>query len=161
MGVLNDIGKKTTEVASKVAKETKLKLKTNENKSKIVDIYEEIGEKVYEKHVREENIDIKEELRRECMEIDDLAAEIEEARMEILRLNQKAQCKQCNCEIRSNDIFCSQCGKKQKEQEKTPEKEALKKLEEVEVKPRNEAKAEIIKEELIEKTEEKKSKKKE
>ena len=34
-------------------------MKINENKSDINDLYKEIGRKVYEKHVREENIDIK------------------------------------------------------------------------------------------------------
>ena len=61
MGFFNDLGKKTTEATSKITKETKLKLKMNENKGKISDLYEEIGKKVYEKHIREENINIKEE----------------------------------------------------------------------------------------------------
>ena len=59
MGFFNDLGKKTTEATSKITKETKLKLKMNENKGKISDLYEEIGKKVYEKHIREENINIK------------------------------------------------------------------------------------------------------
>ena len=56
MGFFNDIGKKTSEATSKIAKETKLKMKINENKGKIKELYEEIGKKVYEKHVREENV---------------------------------------------------------------------------------------------------------
>ena len=54
MGFFNDLGKKTSETTSKIAKETKLKMKINENKGKVSDLYEEIGKKVYEKHVREE-----------------------------------------------------------------------------------------------------------
>ncbi len=50
MGFFSELGKKTTETTGKIAKETKLKLKMNENKGKINDIYEEIGKKVYEKH---------------------------------------------------------------------------------------------------------------
>ncbi|MGN1301187.1 MAG: hypothetical protein ACI4U9_01475, partial [Clostridia bacterium] len=75
MGFFNEIGKKTTEATSKITKETKLKLKINENKNKISDIYEEIGKKVYEKHVREENISIKEELQEECGKLDELSNE--------------------------------------------------------------------------------------
>ena len=56
MGFFSDLGKKTSETTSKIAKETKLKLKINENKGKIDDIYEEIGKKVYEKHIREEKV---------------------------------------------------------------------------------------------------------
>ena len=59
MGFFSDLSRKTSETTGKIARETKLKLKINENKGKITDIYEEIGKKVYEKHIREENIDIK------------------------------------------------------------------------------------------------------
>ena len=112
MGFFNEIGKKTTEATSKITKETKLKLKINENKNKISDIYEEIGKKVYEKHVREENISIKEELQEECAKIDELSKEIEEARKEILQLNNKRQCPNCYAEIEKDAAFCSKCGHK-------------------------------------------------
>ena len=39
MGFFNEIGKKTSEATSKITKETKLKLKINDNKNKIEDIY--------------------------------------------------------------------------------------------------------------------------
>lgn len=112
MGFFNEIGKKTTEATSKITKETKLKLKINENKNKISDIYEEIGKKVYEKHVREENISIKEELQEECGKLDELSKEIEEARKEILKLNNKRQCPNCYAEIEKDAAFCSKCGQK-------------------------------------------------
>lgn len=60
MGFFNDLGKKTTETTSKIAREAKLKMKITENKGKIKDLYGEIGRKIYENHVREEDIDIKE-----------------------------------------------------------------------------------------------------
>ena len=81
MGFFSDLGKKTTETTGKIARETKLKLKISENKGKIEDIYEEIGKKVYEKHIREENIDIKADLAEECSKLDALSQEIEEARL--------------------------------------------------------------------------------
>ncbi len=112
MGFFNEIGKKTTEATSKITKETKLKLKINESKNKISDLYEEIGKKVYEKHVREENISIKEELQEECEKIDNLSKEIEEARREILKLNNKRQCPECYAEIEKDAAFCSKCGHK-------------------------------------------------
>ena len=55
--------KGAAEITGKLAKEAKLKMKMAENKAKIEDIYEEIGKKVYEKHIREENINIKDELK--------------------------------------------------------------------------------------------------
>lgn len=112
MGFFNEIGKKTSEATSKITKETKLKIKINDNKNKISDIYEEIGKKVYEKHVREENISIKEELQEECSKIDALSKEIEGARKEILELNNKRQCPKCYAEIEKEAAFCSKCGQK-------------------------------------------------
>ena len=112
MGFFSDLGKKATETTGKIAGETKLKLKINENKGKIEDIYEEIGKKVYEKHVREENINIKDELQEECSKIDELSKEIEVARKEILKLNNKRQCPKCYAEIQKEAAFCSKCGQK-------------------------------------------------
>ena len=43
--------KTTTEKADKLAKETKIKMKINENKAKIEKIYNEIGEAVYRNHI--------------------------------------------------------------------------------------------------------------
>ena len=105
MGFFNDLGKKTTEATSKITKETKLKLKMNENKGKISDLYEEIGKKVYENHVREENIDIKADLQEECAKIDSLSKEIEDARLEILKLNQKRLCAKCSAEIEKGALL--------------------------------------------------------
>jgi len=149
MGFFSDKGKKTTETTGKIAKETKLKFKINENKGKIEDIYEEIGKKVYEKHIREENIDIKVDLQAECARIDKLSKEIEEARLEILKLNQKKLCTKCSAEIEEGAMFCPKCGEKQKEEE-TVKEEALEKLEEAEIKPENKQEAEDVKEDLKE-----------
>lgn len=117
MGFFNEIGKKTSEATNKITKQTKLKLKINDNKNKIENIYEEIGKKVYEKHVREENISIKQELQEECSKIDELSKEIEVARKEILKLNDKIQCPKCYAEIEKEASFCSKCGQKLEEVE--------------------------------------------
>lgn len=150
MGFFNDLGKKTSETTSKIAKETKLKMKINENKGKVSDLYEEIGKKVYEKHVREENIIIEEELAEECYKLDEICREIEEARKEILALNQKKVCSKCYAEIEKEAQFCSKCGERQTAEETVLEK-AEEKLEKAEIKPEKEAEAEKVKEELEEK----------
>lgn len=122
MGFFDTIGKKaseaydvTTKKTGEIAKEAKLKMKISENKSKINDLYEEIGKKVYEKHVRQENIDIKTELEEECTKIDVLANEIESCQNSILKLKDKKKCPKCNAEIDSKAVFCSKCGEKQPE----------------------------------------------
>ena len=147
MGFLNDIGKKTSETTSRIARETKIKLKTSENKNKISDLYEEIGKKTYEKYVREENIVVEEDLKQECEEIDKLAQEIQELRKELLKLNEKKQCPKCNNEIEEKANYCDKCGEKQND-EPTIFEVAADELEEVEIEPENEEEAKIVKEEL-------------
>ena len=149
MGFFSDLGRKTSETTGKIARETKLKMKINENKGKITDIYEEIGKKVYEKHVREENIDIKADLEEECKKLDELSKEIEEARIEILKLNQKKLCSKCSAEIENGALFCPKCGEKQG-QEPTKKEEALEKLEEANIEPEKQEEAEAVKEDLKE-----------
>ena len=156
MGFFSDLGRKTSETTGKIAKETKIKMKINENKGKITDIYEEIGKKVYEKHVREENIDIKADLEEECKKLDELSKEIEEARIEILKLNQKKLCSKCSAEIENGALFCPKCGEKQ-EQEPTKKEEALEKLEEANIEPEKQEEAEAVKEDLKEEVKEEKS----
>ena len=153
MGIFNSIGARATEATKKIKTETKLKFKISENKNKILDIYEEIGKKVYEKHIREEDINIKEDLKEEYEALDRLSKEIENARSEILQLYQKKQCYNCYAEIESSSKFCPECEKRQTD-EKTVKEEALEKLENSEIAPENEKEAKIVEEELKENIEE-------
>lgn len=154
MGFFSDIGSKASETTSKIKNETKLKMKINENKGKITDLYEEIGKKVYEKHIRGENLNISEDLKEECSNLDTLSKEIEDARLEILKLNKKKICENCSTEIESEAQFCPKCGQKQTPEQSIKE-EALKKLEEAEIPEDKKEEAEIVKEELEEEIAEK------
>ena len=124
MGFFDTLGKKASEAygatakkTGELAREAKLKMKINENKSNINDLYKEIGKKVYEKHVREEYIDIKSELEEECSKIDILSSEIETCLASILELKNKKQCIKCFAEIAADAAFCPKCGEKQPEVE--------------------------------------------
>ena len=172
MDFFSKLGKKaseacgaTSEKTTKIAKEAKLKMKINENKSDIKDLYIEIGKKVYEKHVREENIDIKTELEEECTKIDVLSAEIETCLKTILELKDQKQCPKCNTKIDKTSAYCPHCGEKQPEaecNEKAKEPEViLEELETVEIKPENEVEKEIVKEELEEEIKENQDEEKE
>lgn len=122
MGFFEDLSKKasetyknTAEKTNKLTREMKLKSLINEDKNKIEKIYAEIGKKVYEKHIREENIDIKSELIEECSKIDAYAKEIEDMNMEMLSLKNLRICKKCAAEISVNAKFCPSCGAQQEE----------------------------------------------
>ena len=155
MGFFDNLGKKaskaydvTAEKTSKLAKEAKFRMKINENKSDINDIYKEIGRKVYEKHVREENIDIKAELEEECTKIDVLSAEIETCLKSILELKEKKQCEQCHAELDLDDQFCSKCGAKQPGMEVLNAEVVKQDLENSEIKSENQEEARIVEEEV-------------
>lgn len=122
MGFFDDLSKKasetyknTAEKTNKLTREMKLKSLINDDKNKIEKIYAEIGKKVYEKHIREENIDIKAELAEECSKIDAYAKEIEDMNMEMLTLKGLRICKKCAAEIAVNARFCPKCGAEQEE----------------------------------------------
>lgn len=106
--------KYTAEKTSKIAKETKLKMKINDYKKEIEKIYREIGETVYEKSVVDEEID-KEELKEKCDKIDDISGKIVECKNEILCIKEKRQCTNCYEEIELTANYCPNCGFHQEE----------------------------------------------
>lgn len=105
----------TAEKTSKIAKETKIKMQINEYKSNIKDIYVEIGENVYETFIRNEEIN-EEGLKDRCKEIQEISDKIVECKNEILKLNEKRQCKNCYAEIEISANYCPNCGFKQEEE---------------------------------------------
>lgn len=120
MGFFNDIGKKTSETTSRIAKETKLKMKVNENKGKLNDLYKELGKKTYRQYKQEEDTGNIEE---ECKQLDSLIEEIKQANIEILALNNKKVCPNCGEELEFEAQFCQKCGTKQVEISEPPAKE--------------------------------------
>ena len=123
MDFFNKLGKKATEAykvtadkTGKIAKETKLKFRMGELKSKIEDIYEEIGKKVYEKHVQKEEIS-EDAVLEECKQIDEMSNEIEKIRKECLELRDKKICQKCFKEIDKNMKFCPECGAQQEDEQ--------------------------------------------
>ena len=112
--------KVTAEKTGKLAKEAKLRMKMNENKGDIDELYKQIGKKVYEKHTANEKIDIKKDLEEECTKIDVLSTEIESILEEILSLKDMRQCPNCYQKIDKTASYCPNCGSKQ-ETPKEPE----------------------------------------
>jgi len=117
---LGNIANKTYKSASQktgeLAKEAKLKMKMNENKSKINDLYEEMGKIIYQKHIHEEEVKIKEDLDSYCSQIDEISKEQEKLQEEILTLKNKRICENCYTEIDLNVKYCPHCGFEQAEE---------------------------------------------
>ncbi len=154
MEFFDKLGKKASEAykitadkTGKLAKETKMKLKIGELRTQVADIYEQIGEKVYEKHVREEEISIKEDLDEECTKIDVLSNEIDSLLKQCLALKDKKQCQKCYKEIEKDNNFCPNCGAKQSDKP-AKEVEILENLKNTEVEEEKESEKQIVMEEL-------------
>ncbi len=120
--IVNKISKKavdTYQMASKAtgkfAKEVKLKAKMSENKAKIQELYEDIGKKVYENYVLKQEVNVSQDLINTCSTIDILADEIDDIRMELLKLKDMKQCPNCHYEIYYDFNFCPNCGHIQEE----------------------------------------------
>lgn len=153
MSCLDKIGKTATNTCkvtvcktNKMAKRAKLKMHINECKEEIEDIYNKIGKKVYEKHVREENIDIKQDLKEECRKIDRYSKEIDSSIERILMLKDMKKCPNCFSEIMIQYNFCPNCGKKQYNI-KPREEKIIEQLDEADIDDTNEKEAEIVKNE--------------
>ena len=127
MDFLDKLGKQasktykyTAEKTSKLAKEAKIKMSMNENKSKIEELYEEIGKEVYRHHVTDENYevdtDIMGEVEEYCIQIDELCDRIEDERKELLSLKDKKQCPNCFEEIDKEFHYCPSCGASQEDE---------------------------------------------
>lgn len=132
MEFFDKLGKKATEAykvtadkTGKLAKEAKLRMKMNELKSQINEIYIEIGKEVYEKHIREKDYDIKKELEEHCTKIDVLTDDIETMLKECLQLKDRKQCPNCYAEIEKDVKFCPNCGEKQEDVKQDDNKEDI------------------------------------
>ena len=117
---LGNIANKTYKSASQktgeLAKEAKTKMKMNENKAKIKDLYEEMGKIIYQKHINSDEVSIKEDLDTYCSQIDEISKEQEKLQEELLALKNKRICENCYTEIELNVKYCPQCGFEQSEE---------------------------------------------
>lgn len=136
MEFFDKLGKKASEAykvtadkTGKIAKETKMKLKISELKAQVNDIYEEIGKKVYEKHIREEAFSIQNEIEEKCTQIDVLSDEIDSLLKQCLALKDKKQCPKCYKEIEKEMKFCPNCGEKQTQEQNNDKEEKREKEE--------------------------------
>ncbi len=108
--------KTAAEKTSKIASETKLKMKIGDKKSKIEDVYTEIGKKVYQKYVLDGELNIKNDIDEELKRINELSDEIKEYEKEILALSDMRECVNCKNVIDKYAKFCQFCGAKQPEE---------------------------------------------
>lgn len=113
--IASETYKKTSKKTGDLAKEAKIRMKMNEDKGKIKDLYTEIGKCIYQKHLEGGEIPVNEEIINYCKNIDELSDGIEKALDELLILKGKRICENCHTEIDSKVKFCPSCGTEQPE----------------------------------------------
>lgn len=113
--IASETYKKTSKKTGELAKEAKIRMKMNEDKAKIKDLYEEIGKIVYQKHMYKEEVSIEEDVNSYCSQIDELSEEVEKALEKLLALKGKRMCENCHTEIEIKVKFCPSCGTEQPE----------------------------------------------
>ena len=112
----SDTFNSAAEITNKIASETKIKLKINDCKSKIKDVYQDIGKIVYQKFVLDGKLEVKEDIEEQLSRISELTNQIEEYEKQILDLSDKKQCVNCKNKIEKNAKFCPECGTEQPEE---------------------------------------------
>ncbi len=103
----------TVDKTDRLTKEAKIKIKMSNLKSDIEDIYMAIGKEVYNLYLTKQDKSINENLRIDCMRIDDISFEIDELSKKVLELKNKKKCYNCFTEIGRCDNFCFNCGEEQ------------------------------------------------
>ena len=123
MDFFEKLGKKATETfnsaaekTNKIASEAKIRIKMNDCKSKIKDIYQDIGKIVYQKFVLEGKLEVKEDIQEQLSKIKEYTDQIEEYEKQILELTNLKQCENCKNKIDKNAKFCPECGAEQPEE---------------------------------------------
>ena len=123
MEILNKLGdiasktyKKTSQKTGEIAKEAKIKMKMNENKSKINNLYLEMGKKIYQNYISKEKINMEEDIKNYCDQICELSNEIEKHQEEVLSIKNKRICENCYSEIDLKFKYCPNCGFEQSEE---------------------------------------------
>lgn len=124
MDFFEKLGKKATETfnsaaekTNKIASEAKLRIKINDCKSKIKDVYQDIGKVVYQKFVLDGSLEVKEDIQEQLTKIKEYTDKIEEYERQILELTNLKQCENCKNKIDKNAKFCPECGAEQPQQE--------------------------------------------
>ncbi len=104
---LKTAGQDSITKAKEIKNTTKLTLEIKEAEGKITQLYKELGHRYYELHKDNDNADFP-----QIQEISDLFTTIEELKAERIKAKGNSICPSCEAEVKEDDVFCPQCGKK-------------------------------------------------
>ena len=93
-----------------IVNQTKLKFSISETKSKIKDIYTEIGKSVYENY--KSTGEVIDDMEEKFAKIDAMTEEVNELKEQLYQLKENVKCPKCGAYNHSDDVYCSKCGER-------------------------------------------------
>ena len=98
------------ESTNNIVNQTKLKFSISETKSKIKDIYTEIGKSVYENY--KSTGEVIDDMEEKFAKIDAMTEEVNELKEQLYQLKENVKCPKCGAYNHSDDVYCSKCGER-------------------------------------------------
>ena len=102
--------KTVIEKTNNIVNQTKLKFSISETKSKIKDIYTEIGKSVYENY--KSTGEVIDDMEEKFAKIDAMTEEVNELKEQLYQLKENVKCPKCGAYNHSDDVYCSKCGER-------------------------------------------------
>lgn len=102
--------KTVIEKTNNLVNQTKLKFSISETKSKIKDIYTEIGKSVYENY--KSTGEVIDDMEEKFAKIDAMTEEVNELKEQLYQLKENVKCPKCGAYNHSDDVYCSKCGER-------------------------------------------------
>ena len=102
--------KTVIEKTNNIVNQTKLKFSISETKSKIKDIYTEIGKSVYENY--KSTGEVIDDMEEKFGKIDAMTEEVNELKEQLYQLKENVKCPKCGAYNHSDDVYCSKCGER-------------------------------------------------
>lgn len=113
------IAKQVADKTGVVVTQTKISFAIGETKSKMDEIYAEIGKKVYKKHT--EGTDLCECMTDEFEKLDELQSELEDLNEKLAEVKETVKCKSCGENNPKTASYCVKCGESLKKDENAAE----------------------------------------
>ena len=104
------VTKTVIEKTNNLVNQTKLKFSISETKSKIKDIYTEIGKSVYENY--KSTGEVIDDMEEKFAKIDAMTEEVNELKEQLYQLKENVKCPKCGAYNHSDDVYCSKCGER-------------------------------------------------
>lgn len=104
------VTKTVIEKTNNIVNQTKLKFSISETKSKIKDIYTEIGKSVYENY--KSTGEVIDDMEEKFGKIDAMTEEVNELKEQLYQLKENVKCPKCGAYNHSDDVYCSKCGER-------------------------------------------------